>query len=69
MTTRSNKVVQAGQFNNDRIPVILVKGTFLEIVLDESLREGSRGLFLRETWARSEGSTGVGTAWKRTSCF
>ena len=62
MATRSNKVVQARQFNNDCIPVIFVKGAFLEIVLDESLREGSWSLFLRETWVRSEGSTGVGTA-------
>jgi hypothetical protein len=48
MATRSNEVVQARQFDNDGIPVILVKGTFLEIILDERLRKGSGGLFLQE---------------------
>jgi hypothetical protein len=54
MATSTNKVIQAGEFDDDCIPVILIKRALLEVVLNERLGKGSWGLFL-QVWAWSGG--------------
>lgn len=46
VTTRAHEVVELGELDDKGIPVIFIKGTTFEVILDERRLEGTRGLFL-----------------------
>jgi len=46
--SRPHKVIQFGQLDNQRVPVILIERSFLKIILGECRLEGYASLFLRK---------------------
>lgn len=45
-TAGADDVVQVGELDDEGVPVVFVKGTFFEVLVDEAFFEGGWGLFL-----------------------
>lgn len=46
MTTGSDEVMELGEFDDDSVVVVLVEGSFLEVLLDKSGLQWAFGPFL-----------------------